>query len=329
MMPSPLPYQLTDLQQMPTYPPPLLHSTVSPPLPPLNEHLAMAKWQPPVVSSHAKSLPSPPPFLDVSGPAINHPASIFGPFADELPAAPQPVIPHPPHIEPCVAQVPSQESIPLTAGVKMQLRDCSHIHIHLDLMTPLLPNPISLRKVISKQGESQDFYGLSASENKAGQYHSISATNDGNHLPPNYPHGSYPSPSPHHVSSPAMTSHQHSFSVLDPRFFQNDIPPIHNTHVRQTEGMPLIGIDVPHPPPPYPDNPLEERLTSVPPLPKKKRGKPRRSTYPNDLVEKYTGENGQEERPEKCNGQEGFEFGRRFLPKTPIACNFCRLKKLK
>lgn len=126
-----------------------------------------------------------------------------------------------------------------------------------------------------------------------------------------------------------MTSHRHSFSVPGQGFYRNDTSPILKMHAHQTEGMHLIGVDVPHPAPQYSYNPLEEGLTSVPPLPKKKRGRPRRSTYPNDLVEKSIGEGRQESRPEECSGQEGLEFGKRFLPKTAIACNFCRLKKLK
>lgn len=325
-MPTPSPYQLTtDLQQMRTYFPLLPHSAV-PPVPPLNEQLAAAEWQLPVVLSHTDYLPSPQAFLDVSVPAVNHPASIFSPFAGELPAVPQPVIPHPPRMAPCVAQVPSEKSIPPTAD---QLRDCSQIHIHPDLVAPLPSHPIFFSKVVSTHGELQVSYGISASEDKAGQYHSISATNDGNHPPPNYINGSYPSPSPHHVPPPVMTSHRHSFSVPGQGFYRNDTSPILKMHAHQTEGMHLIGVDVPHPAPQYSYNPLEEGLTSVPPLPKKKRGRPRRSTYPNDLVEKRIGEGRQESRPEECSGQEGLEFGKRFLPKTAIACNFCRLKKLK
>lgn len=124
----------------------------------------------------------------------------------------------------CVAQIPSQELIRQTTCLNMQLQGCSQTHIHPDLVSPLPPNAIFLRRVVSTQGGTQGFYGLSAHENKDGQYVSISATNDGDHLPPpNYPHGSYLTPSPHHVPSSIMTNHLHSLSV--PGQGQNDAPP--------------------------------------------------------------------------------------------------------
>lgn len=156
-MPTPSPYQLTtDLQQMRTYFPLLPHSAV-PPVPPLNEQLAAAEWQLPVVLSHTDYLPSPQAFLDVSVPAVNHPASIFSPFAGELPAVPQPVIPHPPRMAPCVAQVPSEKSIPPTAD---QLRDCSQIHIHPDLVAPLPSHHIFFKGCIDTRRTSSLLWNL-------------------------------------------------------------------------------------------------------------------------------------------------------------------------
>ncbi|KIR55212.1 hypothetical protein I315_02450 [Cryptococcus gattii Ru294] len=311
LKPFPPPDQLADLQQTSIYSP-LSRSTVSPPVPPLKGQRAVIEWQPSLLPLHALPLPSSHASLDVSVPALYHPASIFGPFAGELPAAPQPVTHHPPQTELCVAQIPSQELIRQTTCLNMQLQGCSQTHIHPDLVSPLPPNAIFLRRVVSTQGGTQGFYGLSAHENKDGQYVSISATNDGDHLPPpNYPHGSYLTPSPHHVPSSIMTNHLHSLSVPG------------------QEGMPLIGVGMLYPTPPNPNNPVQEGFASLPPLPKKKRGSPRPPAYPNYLVEKSNGEGKQEKRPGECTGQEGLEFGRRSLPKTAITCNFCRLKKLK
>lgn len=306
-MPFPPPDQLTDLQQTSIYPP-LPRSTVSPPVPPLKEQRAVIEWQPSLLPLPAVPLPSLHASLDVSVAALYRPASIFGPFAGELPAAPQPVTHHPPQTELCVAQVPSQELIRQTTCVNMQLHGCSQTHIHPDLVAPLPPNAIFLRRVVSTQGGTQGFYGLSAHENKDGQYVSVSATNDGDHLPPNYPHGSYLSPSPDHVPPSIMTNHRHSLSV--PGQGQNDAPPVLKVHVHQTEGMPLIGVGMLYPTPPNPNNPVEEGFASLPPLPKKKRGSPRPSAYPNYLVEKSNGEDRQGKRPGECIGQEGFQFGR-------------------
>nr|KIR47671.1 hypothetical protein I312_02818 [Cryptococcus bacillisporus CA1280] len=161
LMPSPSPDQLTDLQQTSIYPP-LPPSIVSPQMPPLNEQRTVIGWQPSLLPLHAVPLPSPHASLDVSGPALYHPASIFGPFTGELPAAPQPITHHPPQTELCVSQVRSQKLIRQAACVNMQLQGCSQTHIQPDLGAPLPLNAIFLRRVVSTQGGTQDLWTVGA-----------------------------------------------------------------------------------------------------------------------------------------------------------------------
>lgn len=174
LMPSPSPDQLTDLQQTSIYPP-LPPSIVSPQMPPLNEQRTVIGWQPSLLPFHAVPLPSPHASLDVSGPALYHPASIFGPFTGELPAAPQPITHHPPQTELCVAQVRSQKLIRQAACVNMQLQGCSQTHFNpiWALLSHSMP---SFCEGLCRRKEGSKIYGLSAHENKDGQYVSVSAT---------------------------------------------------------------------------------------------------------------------------------------------------------
>lgn len=131
-------------------------------MPPLNEQRTVIGWQPSLLPLHAVPLPSPHASLDVSGPALYHPASIFGPFTGELPAAPQPITHHPPQTELCVAQVRSQKLIRQAACVNMQLQGCSQTHIQPDLGAPLPLNAIFLRRVVSTQRGTQDLWTVGA-----------------------------------------------------------------------------------------------------------------------------------------------------------------------